>query len=55
MADALQAFLEFLVDFFAALSTFLGGKLNLDFGNIVDNLLNGGEDEGADEGDTPIE
>ena len=47
MGDAIKAFLEFLVDLFAALSEFLGGKVgsfNLD--GILD-VFNG--DDTADE------
>lgn len=51
MADAIKAFLEFLVDLFAALSEFLGGKvgtINLD--GIMD-LFGGDEEEAPAEGE----
>ncbi len=49
MGDAIKAFLEFLVDLFAALSEFLGGKvgtINLD---SIMNLFGDDEEAPAEE------
>ena len=45
MADALKAFLEFLIDLFSALATFLGGDAEFDFEGIINNFINGAETE----------
>lgn len=45
MADAIKAFLEFLIDLFSALATFLGGDAEFDFTAVINNFLNGGEGE----------
>ena len=35
MADAIKAFLEFLIDLFSALAKFLGADADFDFENII--------------------
>ena len=50
MGDTIKAFLEFLVDLFAALSNFLGGKIgSFNVEGILDILNGGTGDDTADE------
>ena len=45
MADAIKAFLEFLIDLFSALANFLGADADFDFENIINNILDGASDD----------
>ena len=45
MADAIKAFLEFLIDLFSALAKFLGADADFDFENMINNILDGASDD----------
>ena len=49
MADAIKAFLEFLIDLFSALAKFLGVDADFDFENVINNILDGAAEEDTEE------